>query len=86
MPGVLNTGACPVLHPSKAQFEKPFFKYVSDYFKKNPDTPIIKVVPPKGYKARQGSYDLDNTVIEVPIEQRVSANVAPQPDCNSLLT
>ena len=76
MPGVPNTSdGCPVLRPSKAQFDKPFLNYVSDFFKKNPEVPVIKVVPPKGYKPRQGPYDMDLTVIETPIEQRVRSDI-----------
>lgn len=73
MPGLAprNTDECPILRPSKAQFNKPFLTFVSDYFKKHPEVPVIKVVPPKGYTPRQSVYDLDDTVIEVPIEQRV---------------
>ena len=77
MPGVPSkTDGCPVLRPSKAQFDKPFLIYVSDYFKKNPEVPVIKVVPPKGYKPRPGPYDMDRTVIETPIEQRVRSGIA----------
>ena len=76
MPGVPNTSdGCPVLRPSKAQFDKPFLNYVSDFFKKNPEVPVIKVVPPKGYKPRRGPYDMDLTVIETPIEQRVRSDI-----------
>lgn len=77
MPGVPSTSdGCPVLRPSKAQFDKPFLNYVSDYFKKNPEVPVIKVVPPKGYKPRRGPYDMDRTVIDTPIEQRVRCDIA----------
>lgn len=79
MPGLAarNTDECPVLRPSKAQFNKPFLTFVSDYFKKNPDVPVIKVVPPKGYRPRQSGYNQDDTMIEVPIEQRVGCGWMP---------
>lgn len=76
MPGVpRETDACPILRPTKAQFEKPFLKFASDYFLKNPNVPIIKVIPPTGFKARSKAYDLDNLTIDTPIEQRVRNGV-----------
>ena len=75
MPGPRETDACPILRPTKAQFEKPFLKYASDYFRKNPNVPIIKVVPPAGFKARSKPYELDQLTIDTPIEQRVRNGV-----------
>ena len=76
MPGVRGeTDDCPVLRPTAAQFNKPFSKTASDFFRKNPHVPILKVVPPAGYKARTRPYDLENLTIETPIEQRVRNSV-----------
>ena len=69
MPG--DSNCCPVLRPTKAQFSRPFANYVSDYFRKNPEVPIIKVVPPKGFAPRKTPYPSD-LKIDTPIEQKVS--------------
>ncbi|KAL3133396.1 hypothetical protein ABBQ38_007265 [Trebouxia sp. C0009 RCD-2024] len=61
---------CPVLRPSRKEFSIPFADYVSTYFRNNPDVPIIKVIPPEGYKPRSTEYPA-GLRIEVPIEQNV---------------
>ena len=44
---------------------------MSDYFRDNPDVPIIKVVPPQGYRPRSTEYPIDLR-IDTPIQQNVS--------------
>ena len=44
--------------------------YVSDYFRDNPDVPIIKVIPPQGYRPRNTEYPTDLR-IDTPIQQNV---------------
>ena len=61
---------CPVLRPSRKEFSKPFAEYVSAYFRKNPDTPMVKVIPPEGYKPRSSEYPT-GLRIETPIQQNV---------------
>ena len=74
MPGE-DSKSCPVLRPTKAQFSRPFVNYVSEYFRKNPDVPIVKVIPPKGYAPRRSPYPTDLR-IDTPIEQRVGGAAA----------
>ncbi|KAL0055078.1 hypothetical protein WJX82_006712 [Trebouxia sp. C0006] len=69
MPGE-NSNCCPVLRPTKAQFSRPFESFVSEYFRKNPEVPMVKVIPPKGYTPRKAEYPTD-LKIDTPIEQRV---------------
>ncbi|DBA74353.1 TPA: hypothetical protein ACH3X1_011126 [Trebouxia sp. C0004] len=69
MPGE-NSNCCPVLRPTKAQFSRPFVSFVSEYFRKNPEAPMVKVIPPKGYTPRKAQYPTDLR-IDTPIEQRV---------------
>lgn len=63
---------CPVLRPSRKEFSVPFADFVSSYFRENPDVPIIKVIPPEGYKPRSTEYPTTGLRIETPIEQNVS--------------
>ena len=60
----------PVLRPSRKDFSKPFTDYISSYFSKHPDVPIIKVVPPAGYRPRRTRYPIDLR-IDTPIQQNV---------------
>ena len=62
---------CPVLRPSRKEFLAPFTEYISNYFKENPDVPVIKVVPPQGYRPRHTEYPTDLR-IDTPIQQNVS--------------
>lgn len=62
---------CPVLRPSRKEFSRPFADVVSKYFREHPDVPMIKVIPPAGYRPRTTAYPSD-LVIETPIQQNVS--------------
>ncbi|KAG2450697.1 hypothetical protein HYH02_004535 [Chlamydomonas schloesseri] len=61
---------CPVFHPTREEFDVPFCEYVRKVFRKHPDMPMFKVVPPKGWKPRRAPFpDLRNVQINVPIRQ-----------------
>eukprot|EP00198_Chlamydomonas_reinhardtii_P002200 XP_001691536.1 predicted protein [Chlamydomonas reinhardtii] len=61
---------CPVFRPSREEFDVPFCEYVRKVFRKHPDMPMFKVVPPKGWKPRRAPFpDLRNVQINVPIRQ-----------------
>ncbi|KAG2489039.1 hypothetical protein HYH03_012477 [Edaphochlamys debaryana] len=63
---------CPVFRPSKEEFEQPFSDYVRKIFRRNPNLPMFKVVPPKGWKPRRAPFpDLRQVTINVPIRQHV---------------
>lgn len=72
--GMVGKKECPVLRPSRKEFSIPFADYVSTYFRNNPDVPIIKVIPPEGYKPRSTEYPA-GLRIEVPIEQNVRRGI-----------
>lgn len=59
-----------MFRPSREEFEQPFCDYVRKIFKKHPDLPMFKVVPPKGWRPRKGPFpDLRTVNINVPIRQ-----------------
>ncbi len=41
---VASKETCPVLRPTRAQFEKPFCDFVQAQFRKHPEWPCFKVV------------------------------------------
>jgi hypothetical protein len=43
----------PVLRPTKEEFSRPFCEYVEKVFRKQPDLPMFKVVPPPGWTPRR---------------------------------
>lgn len=63
-----------MLYPTLKEFED-FEAYVNKAQKKyKKDYGIVKVVPPKGWKARRGSYnsnEVNQFVLKTPIEQHV---------------
>lgn len=89
---------CPVLRPNRAEFSRPFVQYVEEAFKANPDAPMLKVVPPKGWTPRTEPFpSLDSLRISTPIKQHVSGlpvvprglltcrcHMRPQPHCGVL--
>ncbi|GLI64915.1 hypothetical protein VaNZ11_008308 [Volvox africanus] len=63
---------CPVFRPTREEFEQPFCDYVRKIFKKQPDLPMFKVVPPRGWRPRRTPFpDLRKVQINVPIRQHV---------------
>ncbi|MEW5316850.1 MAG: hypothetical protein WDW38_008195 [Sanguina aurantia] len=63
-------GMCFEVHPTKEEFSQPFSKYVKGIFRKYPDLPMFKVIPPKGWKPRKSAFpDLSEVPISVPIRQ-----------------
>jgi jumonji domain-containing protein 2 len=63
---------CPLLHPTKEEFARPFVDFVEKVFKEHPDWPCFRVVPPKGYTPRKGSLPPTRSVqINTPIRQHV---------------
>ncbi len=64
--------AVPVLYPTVQEFSRSFTEFVSEVFRRDPDLPCFKVVPPEGWSAsRIGPHDLDSVVIKTPIRQHV---------------
>ncbi|PSC73626.1 Jumonji domain-containing [Micractinium conductrix] len=68
---VQEEGGCPTFRPTRAAFERPFCDFVKEVFRKHPDLPCFKVVPPAGWKPRRRSPDLDKIRINTPIKQHV---------------
>lgn len=62
---------CITMRPTKEEFCRPFAEYVQEVFQNNPDCPCFRVVPPKGWKPRQGDYDFSKVNIGAPIKQHV---------------
>jgi jumonji domain-containing protein 2 len=62
---------CPVYEISREDFRRPFTKWVGDVFRANPDLPMFKVSPPKGWSPRleEGPVPLDDVTIQAPITQ-----------------
>lgn len=62
---------CPVYEISREDFRRPFVKWVGDVFRANPDLPMFKVRPPKGWSPRfeEGPLPLDEIDIQAPITQ-----------------
>mmetsp|Transcript_18452 Transcript_18452/g.39647 ORF Transcript_18452/g.39647 Transcript_18452/m.39647 type:complete len:650 (+) Transcript_18452:443-2392(+) len=63
---------CPVYKPSRQDFQRPFLEYIGEIFRKNPDLPMFKVVPPPGWRPRRTKFpDLKTVKINTPIRQHV---------------
>jgi hypothetical protein len=45
-PSSEQTHWCPVMRPTRAEFQKPFMEYVAGVFAKDPDLPMFKVCVP----------------------------------------
>ena len=61
------------LRLSAAQFRRPFAEFWSDYFRKNPEVPCVRCIPPGSWSPRDGRpYNLRNVNIDTPIKQHVS--------------
>ena len=61
------------LRLSEAQFRRPFTEFWSDYFRKNPEVPCVRCIPPGSWSPRNGRpYNLHNVNIDTPIKQHVS--------------
>ena len=59
----------PVFHPTEEEFQD-FSAYITKIEKQVPNVAICKVVPPKGWRPRNGNYDdVAHFVIPNPIEQ-----------------
>lgn len=58
---------------SEAQFRRPFAEFWSEYFRKNPEVPCVRCIPPGSWSPRNGRpYNLRNVNIDTPIKQHVS--------------
>eukprot|EP01024_Parvocaulis_polyphysoides_P015087 TRINITY_DN1647_c0_g1_i1.p2 TRINITY_DN1647_c0_g1~~TRINITY_DN1647_c0_g1_i1.p2 ORF type:complete len:375 (-),score=37.72 TRINITY_DN1647_c0_g1_i1:235-1359(-) len=61
---------CLVFQPNRREFCRPFVEYVSEIFDSQPELGMIKVIAPKGWKARSKSYPrLDTLQVRTPIQQ-----------------
>lgn len=55
---------------SEAQFRRPFAEFWSEYFRKNPEVPCVRCIPPGSWSPRNGRpYNLRNVTIDTPIKQ-----------------
>lgn len=63
---------CPTLHPTEEEFSN-FERFVSRISKRQSQFGIVKIVPPRGWKARKSYLGIENGQIDfairTPIEQ-----------------
>lgn len=63
---------CLTLRPTREEFSVPFSTYVRRVFRKHPDLPMFKVVPPEGWAPRAKPFPkLESVAIACPIKQHV---------------
>jgi [histone H3]-trimethyl-L-lysine9/36 demethylase len=63
---------CLTLRPTREEFSVPFATYVRRVFRKHPDLPMFKVVPPEGWAPRAKPFPkLEQVAIATPIKQHV---------------
>lgn len=61
----------PTLRPTRAQFERPFVDFVREQFRKHPEWPCFKVIPPAGWKPTKKRINWEDIRIQTPIKQHV---------------
>lgn len=63
---------CPAFKVTRDEMkEQSFLAFVKDTFRRHPNLPAFKIVPPTGWSPTQTDMELDGMVIATPIQQLV---------------